>query len=152
MEFLLNLDAFRQAIPTIHTLRLCNQFGKGENAVITKLPKELIGFIEEALLAMHRRRERRASLGWTGKYRCYEGTCRPREHVNEVYSDVYDDGSEYAGLDYEIDSDSDMSVGEVVWEMCWDQKSQWQSDVRKHMEDSGNSKVSTAFGGSRDWD
>lgn len=50
-------------MPTIQTLRLCNQFGQGEDARITKLPKELIAFIEEELLAIHRQEEESRSVG-----------------------------------------------------------------------------------------
>ena len=149
MKFLHNLEAFRTAIPTIHTLRLCNQFGTGENAGITQLTKELIGFIEEALLAMHRRRDRNRSLAWTSTYRCYEGACRAREHGVHVNFEIYADSSEDDGLYQGSDSDSEMDGGEYVWEICWEQKAQWQDDLRKHMEDNGNGDVSTAFKDSR---
>ncbi|KAG9581548.1 hypothetical protein KCU77_g11685, partial [Aureobasidium melanogenum] len=83
-ELLCNLDAFRKAISPIHSLRLCNQFGKGENVGITKLPKELIGFIEEELLALLRQQEEHVGRGWHSQHRCFEGTCRPSDHMDDV--------------------------------------------------------------------
>ncbi|THW46512.1 hypothetical protein D6D17_07691 [Aureobasidium pullulans] len=62
-DLLCSVDAFHKAMPTIQTLRLCNQFGQGEDARITKLPKELIAFIEEELLAIHRQEEESRSVG-----------------------------------------------------------------------------------------
>jgi hypothetical protein len=147
MELLLNLDAFRKATPTIHTLRCCNQFGKGENAGIPKLPKELVVFIEEELLALHRRHARSLPLGWAKKYRCFEGTCRTRDHIREAYPEVYEDRSEIGGLDYEFDSGSDMSMSDYTWELCFDNKNQWEHDVRTHMEDGGNNDVCTTHRG-----
>ena len=141
MEFLLNLDPFRKALPTLHILRLCNRFGKGENAGITQLPKELIGFIEEELLVLHRRRERRLPLGWTKKYCCFEGMCRTRDHFQEVYPEVDQDSSEITGLYYGSDSDSEMEQSEEVWETCYENKDSWQSDVQKHMKDGGNNDL-----------
>ncbi|KAK5706239.1 hypothetical protein LTR97_001226 [Elasticomyces elasticus] len=49
--------AFR---PVTDTLRLCNVFGKGEHAHITRLPKELVDLIEEHLDKVGARSERRA--------------------------------------------------------------------------------------------
>jgi hypothetical protein len=123
MDFLRNLDAYRKAIPTIHTLRLSNQFGKGEHAAITKLPKELIGFNEEELLAIHRRGEGRVSLGWTRKYHCYERSCRPREH-RLVYNPIYEYFSDDGGSDYSID-DSDSERDEMYdgdYEACYENR------------------------------
>jgi len=144
MRFLWNLDAFRKAIPTIHTLRLCNQFGRGENVGVSKLPKELIGFIEEELLALHRWRERSAALTWTRKYRCYEGSCRSREHGVVVDYVYYEDSSEDDGQCYGSGSDSESDRGDYVWEMCWEHKGEWQDRVRKHMDIDGNNEVSMA--------
>ena len=145
MRFLWNLDAFRKAIPTIHTLRMCNQFGKGENAGVNKLPKELIGFIEEELLALYRWRETSAALTWTRKYRCYEGSCRSREHGVVVNYVCYEDSSDDDKVYYGSDSDSESDRGDYVWEMCWEHKGEWQDHVRKHMEVDGYNEVGTAF-------
>lgn len=92
-ELLCNLDAFRKAIPTIETLRLCNQFGKGENAGVTKLPKELIGYIEEELLVLLRQEERHADRSWVKRFCCFEGTCRPSDHMDVV--DFFNELDEY---------------------------------------------------------
>lgn len=152
MKFLHNLEAFRTAIPTIQALRLCNQFGTGENAGITKLPKELIVLIEEALLALHRRYDRNRSLAWTSKYRCYERACRSIEHGVHTNFEIYEDSSEDDGLYYGSASDSETDRGDYVWEICWEQKAQWQEEIRKHMEEDGNNEVSTRLVESRGWD
>jgi hypothetical protein len=144
MDFLRNLDAYRKAIPTIHTLRLSNQFGKGEHAAITKLPKELIGFIEEELLAIHRRGEGRVSLGWTRKYHCYERSCRPREH-RLVYNPIYEYFSDDGGSDYSID-DSDSERDEMYdgdYEACYENRDGWPQDLLGYMKDKGNKDVCT---------
>jgi hypothetical protein len=143
MDFLRNLDAYRRAIPTIHTLRLSNQFGKGKYAGITKLPKELIGFIEEELFAIHRRGEGRVSLGWTRNYHCYERSCRPRDHRNVVYGPTYEDFSDVGGSDYSFDdSDSERDImSEGAYEACYDSQADWPTDLLKHMKDKGNNDV-----------
>jgi hypothetical protein len=145
MHFLRYLDAYRRAIPTIHTLRLSNQFGKGKNAGITKLPKELIGFIEEELLAIYRRGEGRVSLGWTRSYHCYKRSCRPRDHRNVVYGPTYEDLSDFGGSDYSFDdSDSERDImSEGAFEACYGSKADWPIDLLKHMKDNGNNDVCT---------
>ncbi|KAG9630540.1 hypothetical protein KCU95_g12475, partial [Aureobasidium melanogenum] len=97
VDLLNNLDAYRKAIPIIHTLRLCNQFGKGDNVFITRLPKELIGFIEEELLVLQRA-NKKCSSRWAKKYCCFEGSCRPSDHMNEIgfssQTEIYDSMAE----------------------------------------------------------
>ncbi|KAH0359889.1 hypothetical protein KCU65_g9716, partial [Aureobasidium melanogenum] len=84
VDLLNNLDAYRKAIPIIHTLRLCNQFGKGDSVFVTRLPKELIGLIEEELLVLQGRHKKRSDHGWIKKYCCFEGSCRPSDHMADV--------------------------------------------------------------------
>ncbi|KAK5703650.1 hypothetical protein LTR17_021926 [Elasticomyces elasticus] len=73
--------AFR---PVADTLRLCNVFGKGEFADITRLPKELVDHIEEYLIAdkaaaKDERRAHHQSLA-----ECCAGHCSPWEkHMTE---------------------------------------------------------------------
>jgi hypothetical protein len=163
LDLLCNLDSFRKAIPVIRTLRLCNQFGKGEDAGITKLPKELIEFIEEELLASLRQDKTGAGRGRTRKYACFEGTCRPSDHMDKAYMDgeleevkfdLLDAHPEWQTEDgYELPENYDDLLKEEVanhldtypwdcfWEVCYDNKSYWQSIVRKHMEKDGNSDV-----------
>jgi hypothetical protein len=91
VDLLCNLDAFRKAIPTIHALRLCNQYGNGQGAGITKLPKELIGFIEEELLVSLRQEETRDGHGWAKKFGCFGRTCSPRDHIDKAHPMEYCD-------------------------------------------------------------
>ncbi|KAH0274306.1 hypothetical protein KCU91_g5350, partial [Aureobasidium melanogenum] len=84
VDLLNNLDAYRKAIPIIHTLRLCSQFGKGDSVFITRLPKELISLIEEELLILQRRHEKRSGHSWIKKYCCFEGSCRPSDHMYDI--------------------------------------------------------------------
>lgn len=72
-------------------------------------------FIEEELLALHRRHEGILPLGWAKKYRCFEGTCCTRDHIREVYPEVDEDNSEIAGLYYGSDSDSKVSPSDYIW-------------------------------------
>jgi hypothetical protein len=67
--------------------------------------------------------------------------------TREVYPEVYEDRSEIGGLDYEFDSGSDMSMSDYTWELCFDNKNQWEHDVRTHMEDGGNNDVCTTHRG-----
>ncbi|KAI4723420.1 hypothetical protein E4T48_00304 [Aureobasidium sp. EXF-10727] len=152
VDLLRNLDAFRKAIPTIHTLRLCNRFGKGERAGITKLPKELIGFIEDELLVWHRRQEKCFGQGWARKYCCFEGSCRPKEHLGDVgllvqsewYKSMLEDIFEAEVTDDYDYYSGDSNFGEepeVIWEHRFESKWAWPSKVHTHMSSSGNSEV-----------
>ncbi|KAH0016090.1 hypothetical protein KCU78_g7975, partial [Aureobasidium melanogenum] len=165
VDFLCNLDAFRKVLPTINTLRLCNQFGKGKNAGITKLPKELIEFIEEELLTLHRRQERRF-FGWCQKYRCFEGSCRASDHMDAndlgMYPEVVEnaeirlhrahpewstaDGFDFPAnyqdlLDEEVVSRLDELADKDTWEYCFETKMEWDAEVRKHMGADGNNDI-----------
>lgn len=51
-----HLEAYKRALPAITTLRLCNRFGQGEKAYITKLPIELVTSIEHHLAANQRKK------------------------------------------------------------------------------------------------
>jgi hypothetical protein len=53
IQLLSRVDAFESAQPDIRTLRLCNRFGKGKNAYVAKLPKEIIDMIERQLLVQY---------------------------------------------------------------------------------------------------
>lgn len=142
MELLRSLHAFRKAAPAIHTLRLCNQSGKTENAGITKLPKELIGVIEAELLALHRQRKAKDPLRWTRKYHCYERTCCANEHRHGYYMPSPKDGSDEDGSYYSLD-DSDDEMYDGDWEVCYENRYGWQSDLLEHMDDEGNNDVCT---------
>jgi hypothetical protein len=176
VDLLYHLDAFREAIPTLHTLRLCNRFGKGENAGITKLPRELVEFIGEELLALLRRDETDDIYGWAKRYGCFEGTCRPLHHLDHLdpCSEMNikleaakidllrahpewrtDDGIEFPDnyddlLESKILNRLDMYAGDVIWEICIETGAMWQSYIHKHLEVQGNRDVCTVSGESRD--
>jgi hypothetical protein len=175
VDLLCNLDAFCKAIPVIHTLRLCNQFGKDEDAGITKLPKELIEFIEEELLVSLRQEETRVGHEWAKKFRCFEGTCLPRDHIDKAHpieycdAQVQDaeiglmeghpewetaDGLELPGnynelLEEELADSLGSYAADYFMDICFDNKSAWEYDVQKHMKYDGNSDVCTASKESR---
>ncbi|KAL2029653.1 hypothetical protein VTO58DRAFT_108845 [Aureobasidium pullulans] len=148
-NLLCSVDAFHKAIPTIQTLRLCNQFGQGENARITKLPKELIAFIEEELLAIHRQEEESRNGGWAQTYRCFEGSCRLYEehpewrHVDEeiVHPKNFDEL-----LQAKLDEKRDDYFDDNSYELCFDNICAWPSDVKKHIASKGNEVVRKHFG------
>jgi hypothetical protein len=174
VDFLCHLDAFRKAIPTIHTLRLCNQFGRDDHAGITKLPKELIEIIEKELFASLCKKETRAADGWAKKYACFEGTCRTRDHIgksdpkwylSDDYADIrfellHDHPEWWTGhryklpknypklLEAELDNIGEYDL-EEFWEVCYEKRHEWQSLVDEHMNNGGNKDVCTASGKSR---
>ncbi|THY48373.1 hypothetical protein D6C98_06761 [Aureobasidium pullulans] len=163
-DLLCSVDAFHKAIPTIQTLRLCNQFGQGEDARITKLPKELIGFIEEELLAIHRQEEECRDRGWAEKYRCFEGSCRPSQHsiemdssmFDEAIEELYEEHPEWRYMDDEtvhpkdydelLQAKFDEKRDEYFDDICFDNKFEWPSDIKKHIASKGNKVVRKHFG------
>jgi hypothetical protein len=175
VDLLYHLDAFREAIPTLHTLRLCNQFGKGENAGITKLPKELVESIGEELLALFRQDETDDFFGWAKRHGCFEGTCRPLHHLDHWDPDSEmnirlevakidllrahpewrtDDGIEFPDnyddlLESKILEWLDRYAGDVIWEICSERGARWQSYVHTHLEVEGNRDVCTVSRDSR---
>ncbi|THY11734.1 hypothetical protein D6D02_05591 [Aureobasidium pullulans] len=162
-NLLCSVDAFHKAIPTIQTLRLCNQSGQGENAHITKLPKELIGFIEEELLAIHRQEEESRDGGLVQKHRCFEGSCRPSQHLIEMdpsivdaaLEELYEEHPEWRHTDEEtvhpkeIDELLEAKLDEKCdehYDLCFDNMCAWPSDVKKHIASEGNEVVRKHFG------
>ncbi|OBW69708.1 MAG: Exoribonuclease family protein [Aureobasidium pullulans] len=167
-DLLCSVDAFHKAIPTIQTLRLCNQFGQGEDARITKLPKELIAFIEEELLAIHRQEEESRNVGWAQTYRCFEGSCRASRHsfemdpsiVDAALEELYEEHPEWLHMDEEtvhpkefdelleakLDEKRDEYYEDVSYDLCFDNICAWPSDVKKHVASKGNEVVRKHFG------
>ena len=155
-------------MPTIQTLRLCNQFGQGEDARITKLPKELIAFIEEELLAIHRQEEESRNVGWAQTYRCFEGSCRPSQHsiemdpsiIDEAFEELYEEHPEWLHMDEEtvhpkefdelleakLDEKRDEYYEDVSYDLCFDNICAWPSDVKKHIASKGNEVCATLTG------
>ncbi|KAI5196760.1 hypothetical protein E4T42_02390 [Aureobasidium subglaciale] len=121
VDLIVSLDALRKASPAIQTLRLCHQFGKGKDAHVAKLPKEIIVFIEEELLAMHRVGKEKEPFSLPGRYCCFEGSCRPSDHMHHV-DHVFpkeDYEFEYASDDSEAYEDDYESLADTARaELC----------------------------------
>ena len=73
-----HLEAYKQTKTTIDTLRLCNRFGKGKHAKVTKLPIELVEMIEQEIL--HESRDV-AFKRWDRTLKCAEGVCGIEDHL-----------------------------------------------------------------------
>ncbi|KAH0347941.1 hypothetical protein KCU83_g6518, partial [Aureobasidium melanogenum] len=115
VDILNNLDAYRKAIPTIHTLRLCNQFGKGDSAFITRLPKELIRLSD-------------THPEWPlDEWLCNGYSNLPADVQKLVDAGVADDFDEYGE--------------ECVWELRDENSLNGPSKVRNHMSSRGNNDV-----------
>ncbi|GAB7343453.1 hypothetical protein MBLNU457_1477t1 [Dothideomycetes sp. NU457] len=74
-----HLEAHKKMKATIDTLRLCNRFGKGPNAKVTKLPVELVEMIEQEILREPRATAARA---WERRHACIEQRCQPLDHFH----------------------------------------------------------------------
>ncbi|THX52019.1 hypothetical protein D6D06_07013 [Aureobasidium pullulans] len=171
VNLLVSIDAFRKATPILHSLRLCNQFGQGTDVHINKLSKELIDFIEEEVLTIHRREEERLELGWAQRHHCFQGTCRPGEHlcppkiydaiVKVAYQDLCEEHPEWYHLEdgletpenldellaKRINENRDQYYFGSTYDFCSDSRSEWLADVRKHVDlKGGNAMVRKYFG------
>ncbi|KAK4545954.1 hypothetical protein LTR36_002518 [Oleoguttula mirabilis] len=65
--------------PTIDTIHLCNRFGRGNNATITKLPTEIIEQIDGCLINAERERLKEDAAK---EYACWIGRCKPTDHLS----------------------------------------------------------------------
>ena len=74
-----HLEAYVEMKPAMDTLRLCNRFGRGQEAYITKLPQELISMIELELV-----RELRIHYHshWGDELCCLEQDCELYDHFS----------------------------------------------------------------------
>lgn len=81
------MHAYATIAPKLHMLRLHYYFGRGEKAVITKLPVELFVAIEELLLS-----ERPRLLEeWQEACLCFEQRCNPTDHfTDQEVDDLFD--------------------------------------------------------------
>ncbi|KAK5753089.1 hypothetical protein LTS12_016869 [Elasticomyces elasticus] len=69
---------------TADTLRLCNVFGRGDHATITKLPKELIDLIEECLNAKKLDAAACSVVVAKNAHKCFTKACVPyRDHFSD---------------------------------------------------------------------
>lgn len=73
-----HLEAYARLQSAFHTLQLCNRFGKGPKAAVSKLPVELINTIQGYLFDKTCKGLRKK---WTGFFRCWECRCKPSDHL-----------------------------------------------------------------------
>lgn len=98
-----HLEAYINLLPTISTLRLCNRHGKGDHAIITQLPMELVDAIEGCLVDGTREELHQT---WSTLFKCWEHRCTPKDHyiqqqlVHAFQTGFYDesDADEYFGI------------------------------------------------------
>ena len=74
-----HLQAYVNLLPVISTLRLCNRFGKGAKAAVSRLPAELVVCIEELLIKDERKELRE---DWATELKCWETRCLPTDHLS----------------------------------------------------------------------
>jgi hypothetical protein len=89
-----NLKAFEDAVPALHSLRLCHRYGKGPDVLITKLPAELELLIEDFYLQSLKRNKKSVlrEKDWTLNFACFESRCTPESHSGCL--------DEYVEMDY----------------------------------------------------
>ena len=76
-----HLEAYVEMKPAIDTLRLCNRFGRGQEAYITKLPQELISMIELELV--RKLRIHYYHSHWGDELCCLEQDCELYDHFSQ---------------------------------------------------------------------
>ena len=76
-----HVEAYCDILPTLYTVRLCNRYGKGPNAHITKLPVEMVHHIEAFLV-----QAKRATVlpQWVQDFRCWTGKCKLIDHLDDA--------------------------------------------------------------------
>lgn len=84
-----HLDAYKSLHDReIKSLRLCHRFGRGEKAVLPRLPVEVVALIEDSLMQDARREA--LDYNYEQAFRCWEGKCRPREHMMDAeFAEAY---------------------------------------------------------------
>ena len=116
-----HLQAYADLQPVLTTLRLCNRFGKGDHAVVSQLPVELINTIEGYLIDNARFRLRQ---DWSESFMCWKNSCSPSDHLtSEARVDGYRslfDGYEDLRLPSdatELDDNQLSDLNEALWEV-----------------------------------
>ncbi|KAK5711266.1 hypothetical protein LTR15_012556 [Elasticomyces elasticus] len=111
-----HLDSYWQALPNLHSLRLCWKFGKGKDVHITTLPVEIEQAIEHLLIkAEHHNPERNYLLGRVERMRefdCFESICLPSSHRDDMTPPLLnwvEERAEYCDVCGEKDSDGYLS-------------------------------------------
>lgn len=73
-----HLEAYHLLHPIRNTIRLCNRYGQGPEAHITKLPIEMLDHIEAFLTQAYRDI---ILPQWRKDFRCWEDRCEPIDHL-----------------------------------------------------------------------
>ncbi|GAB1733579.1 hypothetical protein NU195Hw_g1766t1 [Hortaea werneckii] len=134
-----HLEAYVNLQPTINTLRMCNRFGKGDQAAITKLPVELLNEVEDILMEEERRKTRKE---WEADFRCFQLHCESRDHyspceLEDLTREIERDVRLACGGECESQKDHDEWVDEALWEFMgenfhdahWEREQDWQIRV-----------------------
>ncbi|KAK5677082.1 hypothetical protein LTS10_010271 [Elasticomyces elasticus] len=125
-DLVTHIEAEAQFRPVVTTLRLCNVFGQGDDAHITRLPKELVDMIGDELAAeqISKRSERRTAARQMSK--CFSQDCIPlHDHITlylrlALVNDVLEDWGE-AAADSLLDDRVDDAEAEIIDEgMDWE--------------------------------
>jgi hypothetical protein len=85
-----HLEAFEKALPTLHALRLCHRFGRGDGVHVTRLPHEIEQTIENLVLAAHRIETSWSWTDWRSEFRCFECRCDPESHLTGEETTFYE--------------------------------------------------------------
>lgn len=130
-----NLEAYVNLLPTIHTLRLCNRYGKGEHVRINTLPVELVTYIEELVTADERASKR---AEWAIDFRCYQQLCEPIEHLTEeqlwscrmkvLKGEISKVSPGSGSIDHRVD-DHLADEPDTFLDVHWDRSYSWQDRV-----------------------
>ncbi|CAK1364603.1 Versiconal hemiacetal acetate reductase [Cercospora beticola] len=91
-----HLDAYTSLQPAFRMLHLCNRFGTGSEAFVTKLPMELVQHIEEYIF---KDKQEELIPDWSRDFRCWQNLCEPVDHLTEaaileLYNDLHEDFEE----------------------------------------------------------
>ena len=136
-----HLEAYKKSLPTINTLRLCQRFGQGPGATITKLPVEILLAIEKIIFENTRSAIREdwvwPPTGWVHSFCHYEGRCEPSDHDTGENTPLYETAADdcrdefcdkcKAGETYHFECDvgCDDLVRTKINEYLWDADSGW---------------------------
>ncbi|KAK3652364.1 hypothetical protein LTR22_011718 [Elasticomyces elasticus] len=99
-ELLDRIDTYTTVLPTIRALRLCNRFGQGPQAHITKLPVEIVSAIEAIVFKKQLRQYNFEHMTWEVEFSCFESTCAPKDHFKGSGLDIGNLADEYM-MDFE---------------------------------------------------
>lgn len=138
-----HLKAYKKCLPALSALRLCNRYGKGPTAHITKLPVELLQEIEGHVFqhVLHG-----VTGDWKWVFRHFESRCEPLDHaedptvmydVKEDFEDLCDKCHDDAGTNCEV---CDPKVEEYMNE-CMMENIAWRFDTCQPLRDEWEAKI-----------